>query len=151
MIQEQGEIIDNEGDGNCLFYCLAHIEYEYLSHSAIGRRPREKSTHEDMRARVVHTLRLDSEVVQVARVQDVQLGQLHSIYADTDMEQQKGSIDDYCNWMAQDATSGRSVTLALVVSVVKCFWRLIFFLVNLKSRLLSMSGNCCKLLFTVVL
>jgi hypothetical protein len=101
-----------------------------------------------MRARVVHTLRLDSEVVQVARVQDVQLGQLHSIYADTDMEQQKGSIDDYCNWMAQDATSGRSVTLALVVSVVKCFWRLIFFLVNLKSRLLSMSGNCCKLLFT---
>ena len=148
LIQEQGEIIDNEGDGNCLFYCLAHIEYEYLSHSAIGRRPREKSTHEDMRARVVHTLRLDSEVVQIARVQDVQRGQLHSIYADTDMEQQKGSIDDYCNWMAQDATSGRSVTLALVVSVVKCFWRLIFFLVNLKSRLLSMSGNCCKLLFT---
>ncbi len=125
MIQEEGEIIDNQGDGNCLFYCLAHIEYEYLS--AIGRRPRDKSTHEDMRARVVHTLRLDAEVVQIARVQDVHPGQLHSIYADKDMEQQKGTIDDYCNRMEQDTTSGRSVTLALVVSVVKCFWRLIFF------------------------
>lgn len=112
QIEEKGELIENEGGGNCLFYCLAHIEYEYLT--AIGRRPRDKSAHEDMRARVVHTLRFDACIVQIARVQDVLSGELHSIYADKDMEEQKGTTDDYCNWMGQDMTSGRSVTLALV-------------------------------------
>jgi hypothetical protein len=108
QIKEVGEIIENRGKGNCLFHCLAHVEDEYLT--ALGRRPRNNSTHENMRAQVVATLRDEADVIRVAVVRDVRLGELHSIYAAGDMVQQKVSVEEYCDWMAQDGSCGRSVT-----------------------------------------
>jgi hypothetical protein len=108
QIKEVGEIIENRGKGNCLFHCLAHVEDEYLT--ALGRRPRDNSTHENMRAQVVATLRDEADVIRVAVVRDVRPGELHSIYAAGDMVQQKVSVEVYCDWMAQDGSCGRSVT-----------------------------------------
>jgi hypothetical protein len=72
-------------------------------------RPRDATTHIDMRAEVVRTLRADSKHVQVATVRDVGSGDQHTVFSEGDMIQQKGSVDDYCDWMQQDGTSGRSV------------------------------------------
>lgn len=111
QIQALGNIVENPGDGDCLFYCLAAIENDFLEVRA-SNRPRNAyaaATHQDMRAEVVETLRADSALVRVATVRDILGGNQHAIFAEGDMEQQKGSVQGYCDWMQQDGICGRYV------------------------------------------
>ena len=106
LLQNFGEVVDNRGQGDCMFHCFATIEEEYLT-VRCKRRPRDAVTHTDLRAQVVATLRADSDIVQVAAVADG--AAYSSIYCSEDMIQQKNSVDEYCNWMALDGSPGRSV------------------------------------------
>ena len=106
QIEAIGNIEENPGEGNCLFYCLAAIENDYLEMRGARR---VETTHILMRADVVDTLRADSALVQVARVRDIGASTQHAVFAEDDMVTQKGSVDEYCDWMQQDGISGRSV------------------------------------------
>lgn len=117
QIEALGSVVDNPGGGDCLFYCLAAINNSFVEMRA-PRAVRYPLTHMDMRAEVVNTLRADSANVRVAlSAPDVGTSQQHAIFADGDMTQQKGSVEDYCDWMQEEGTSGRSVTLALATSL----------------------------------
>ena len=110
QIEDLGTLVENPGNGDCLFYCLAAINNSFLEMRA--PLARDAANHIDMRAEVVTTLRADSAIVRVAlSAPDVGTGQQHAIFAEGDMIQQKGSVEDYCDWMQEEGTSGRSVTL----------------------------------------
>ncbi len=142
QIEAIGSVVENPGNGNCLFYCLAAINNSFLEMRAPNR-VRNAATHEDMRAEVVTTLRADSALILVGlSAPDVGTSVRHAIFADSDMEQQKGTVDSYCDWMQEDGTSGRSVTLALATSLSEIFLAPNFFsTVNLKLQLSFISAR----------
>jgi hypothetical protein len=114
LISAGGEIVENTGEGNCLFHCFATIEEDYVDVCS-RRRPREDISHGNLRRQVVETLRYDSGIVRIAEVADRGTQQTHSIFADEDMMAQKQTVDAYCDWMANDGSSGSQIEIAAFV------------------------------------
>jgi hypothetical protein len=105
QIEEFGSILDNDGQGNCLYHVFEAIEDEYMEQ--IRRRPRQKLTFEDLRAEIVSTLRTHSATIRIASAQDVVGEGYHNIFVEPDMDTQHGSVSAYCDWQSQDGIAGR--------------------------------------------
>jgi hypothetical protein len=107
QIREIGDIVDNDGEGNCLFHVFEAIEDEYVD--LCRCRPRNRNTFRELRAQVVSTLLSSSATVRIASVADVSDGARSEIFCEADMIRQQGSVQEYCDWLALDGSPGRSV------------------------------------------
>jgi hypothetical protein len=105
QMEEFATIVDNDGQGNCLFHVFEAIEEEYLEQSR--RRPRQKRTFEDLRSEIVSNLRSNSATIRLAPAQDLIGGRSFDIFVEADMNHQRGSVQEYCDWIAHDGTPGR--------------------------------------------
>ena len=121
QMEELFDIVDNEGEGNCLFYVFEAIEEEYLD--SIRRRPRNRRTFEDLRNEVVDVLRASSATIRIASVRDVQGNGIQNVFVEADMASQQGSVREYCDWLSGYGVSGRSVSQSFLLFFFAFFWR----------------------------
>jgi hypothetical protein len=104
QIEEFASIVDNDGRGNCLFHVFEAIEEEYLEH--IRLRPRQKVTFEELRSETVSILRANSATIRLAPALSL-IGESFDIFVEPDMNTQRGSVREYCDWLARDGAPGR--------------------------------------------
>jgi hypothetical protein len=117
-IVKKFSITDNEGQGNCLFIVLSELWNQYRVFVNRRRSATEK-THQEARALVVDNLRDKAHVIRLGKAVSVVNNnsgdQPFDVFAYDGMIEQKGTIEAYCDWMAQDGISGRFAGLVCEV------------------------------------
>jgi hypothetical protein len=105
-IKRSFTVMENAGQGNCLFHVLAELWTQYKTF--VNRRRSADVTCDQARCYVVSMLRDKTSEILLAFGLGLEANAVpFPIGVKEDMEAQKGSVGSYCDWMALDGSPGR--------------------------------------------
>jgi hypothetical protein len=122
-IKRSFTVIENAGQGDCLFHVLAELWTQYKTF--VSRRRSANMSCRQARSYVTSMLRDKASEIILDAVDSVHIG------VKEDMEAQKGSVASYCDWMSLDGSPGRcSLSRRFSHCFVVCIQQISQILVN---------------------